>query len=249
MRVTLEIAVTTPDEAVAAERAGADRLELCAALEVGGVTPSMGVFERVRDLVEVPVWVLLRPRPGGFLYTTEEYEATLRDTEAFVTAGADGIVIGALDGAGNVALEECRRLSRLARGRIVFHRAFDFAVDPRAALERLVELGFARVLTSGGRRTALEGSAAIRELLGQAAGRIPVMPGGGVRPDNVAELVRATGCREVHSSARLGVRHPGLERNPGLARAMGAEDAVRTFSTDAALVAGLRTALDHLGQM
>jgi copper homeostasis protein len=248
VRVTLEIAVSTPDEAVGAARAGADRLELCAALEVGGVTPSLGVFARVRELVAVPVWVLLRPRPGGFRYTRDEVAAMLCDAAAFLAAGADGLVFGALDEIGNIADETCRRVADFAQGCVAFHRAFDFTADPRTALDQLTELGFARVLTSGAKPTAAEGTVALAELVSLAAGRIAVMPGGGVRPDNVARLVRATGCAEVHAAARSSATDPTLLRNLNLAVAMGAP-AGYSAATDPDLVAGLRTELDQLGRL
>ena len=122
MRVTLEIAVATPTEAVAAVRAGADRLELSAGLELGGLTPSLGIFTRIRELVTAPVFVLLRPRPGGFVYSTDEVEAVLRDAQDFLAAGADGLVFGALEENGRVAEEPCRPLAQMSRGRVVFHR-------------------------------------------------------------------------------------------------------------------------------
>src|SRR5262245_52505629 len=110
MRILLEIAVSTPDEALAAVRAGADRLELSSALELGGLTPSMGLFARVRSLVTVPVYVLLRPRAGGFAYTDDEMEVVLHDADEFLAAGADGVVFGAVEENGAVAVESCRRV-------------------------------------------------------------------------------------------------------------------------------------------
>ncbi len=249
MKITLEIAVSAPEEAVAAVRAGADRLELCAALEVGGVTPSMGLFARVRSLVAVPVYVLLRPRPGGFLYTDDEMEVVLHDADEFLAAGADGLVFGALEASGEVAAEQCRRVVERSRGRVVFHRAFDFASHPHAALEQLVGLGFERVLTSGCEQTARDGTAAIAELVALAAGRITVMPGGGVRPDNVASLVRATGCTEVHAAARSVILDDSALRNLKLARAMGADAAAGRAVLDPELVAGLRTELDQIASV
>jgi copper homeostasis protein len=243
--VTLEIAVGTPDEAFTAVRAGADRLELSAGLELGGLTPSLGVFSRVKELVAAPVWVLLRPRPGGFVYTADEIESILRDAEVFLAAGADGLVFGALDRSGTIAEEPCRRLVKTARGRIAFHRAFDFTARPLEALKRLIALGFQRILTSGGATTARAGTATIAELIARAGERIEIMPGGGIRPENVAELIRATRCKQVHAAARTARVETGLSRNAELAHTMGADPAGRVLATDAAVVADLRIELDR----
>jgi len=242
---TLEIAVTTPDEAVAAVRAGADRLELAAGLELGGLTPSMGLFATVRERVEVPVWVLLRPRPGGFTCTPDEMEAMARDAGTFLGAGADGIVFGALEENGSIDANACRRILELSEGRITFHRAFDFAAQPFDALERLISLGFQRILTSGGQPTAQEGSARIAELIARASARIEIMPGGDITADNVARIVHATGCRQVHAAARSPAADRSFLRYPHLARALGVPN-LSTAATNPESVAGLRRELDRL---
>jgi len=240
--VLLEIAVTTPDEAMAAVAAGADRLELGAGLELGGLTPSLGIFARVRELVDVPVWVLLRPRPGGFDYTAEELAAVRLDAEQFLARGADGIVFGALDAAGRVAIEPSRQLAELAGGRIAFHRAFDFLLQPLEAVEQLIELGFRRILTSGGGKTALEGKRVIAELIARAAGRLEILPGGGINAENVAQLVRETGCTQVHAAVRTKRADHSLRAQVELASTMGAPKA-NTTTTDPSLVAALRREL------
>jgi copper homeostasis protein CutC len=248
VRLTLEIAVATPDEAVAAVETGADRLELSAGFELGGLTPSFGVFSRVRELVAAPIWVLLRPRPGGFVYTADEVESVLCDARTFLSAGADGLVFGALDENGRVAADPCRRLSVLAGGRVAFHRAFDFSADPHEALEQLVSLRFQRILTSGGKKTAREGAPAIADLIERAMGRIEIMPGGDIRCGNVALLVRDTGCRELHASARGSKHDACLAFRPHLAAAMGGANCAVT-TTDPELVAGLRKELDRLSSL
>lgn len=240
-RITLEVAVTTPDEAVAAVAAGADRLELCSALEVGGLTPSPGTFDAVRDLVEVPVWVLLRPRPGGFVYLEVEFEVIRMDLDSFEDAGADGFVVGLLAGPHRLDPDRCSRQVVESEGKVAFHRAFDFLPNPFAALEELIDLGFERVLTSGGAPTALEGAEVIAKLIEQAAGRIQVLPGGGITPENVEELVRCTGCDQVHGSFRSPVTDPTLAANPALAAGMGGG-----LALDPAKVAATRAVLDRL---
>jgi copper homeostasis protein len=133
----------------------------------------------------------------------------------------------------------------LAWGRVAFHRAFDFAADTSAALEQLVQLGFARILTSGGQSTALDGATSIADLIGRAAGRIEILPGGGIKPENVARVVRATGCSQVHAAARSARIDRSLLRSPDLATAMGAPN-LNVSCTDADVVAGLRRELDRL---
>lgn len=238
-RVLLEVAVSTPDDAVAAVRAGADRLELSAALEVGGVTPSPGVFSAVRTAVSVPVWVLLRPRPGGFCYSAGEFEAIEADADYFLANGADGIVCGVLGDRGQIDASRCGRLADRAKGRAVFHRAFDFLRDPLTALEELRNLGFVRVLTSGGAPTAPEGAGRLAALV--RAGGIEILPGGGVRPENVGELLRRTGCDQVHGSFRSARNDGSLDGNPRLAPHLG-----RRHATDPDLVRRVRVAIDHL---
>jgi copper homeostasis protein len=239
-RITLEVAVTTAEEAVRAVEAGADRLELCTALEVGGVTPSPGTYLSLRDRVPTtPIYVLLRPRPGGFCYTDSEFKTVLRDAAWFMTNGAAGIVCGALDERGGIDTMKSYNLFQIALGKCVFHRAFDFLTDQFAALEQLIKLGFERVLTSGGETTALKGSTRIAELIRHAAGRVEVLPGSGINPENVTELVRTTGCTQVHGSFRSAVRESASDAKTELARQMGP-----TLSTDAETIRNVRAMLD-----
>lgn len=200
--ILLEVAVTTVDEATRAAAAGADRLELCSALEVGGVTPSISTFLAAREAVGIPIWVLVRPRPGGFHYSPSEFDTLKRDAEWFLIHGAKGIVTGVLTVTGEIDSERSAELVRLANGAAVFHRAFDLLPDRIAALETLIGLGCRRVLTSGGAATALEGAEEIAKLIRAARGRIEILPGGGIAPDNVQELIRRTGCTQVHGSFR-----------------------------------------------
>lgn len=244
MKITLEIAVSTPEEALAAVKAGADRLELSSGLELGGLTPSMGLFTRVRSLVTVPVYVLLRPRPGGFDYSGNEIEVVLHDAQEFLAAGADGMVFGAIGEDGRIPIESCQRVVERTRGRIVFHRAFDFTPNLFQALDQLISLGFERVLTSGARPSAVEGTHTIAEMIARAGGRIEVLPGGGIRAENVAELVRMTGCTQVHASASSREVDSSLLTNLALATAMGADILGRRTKTSAMQVADLRAALD-----
>lgn len=195
----IEACVDTVHSARAAEGGGADRIELCDNLVEGGTTPSAGMIEECVARLGIPVFVIVRPRGGDFLYTSSEITVMLRDIAHAKTLGAAGIVAGALERDASISRTAMRELLIAAAPLpVTFHRAFDACRDPRAALEALVELGVSRILTSGQAATALEGATAIAASVEQAAGRIGVIAGGGVDEDSVAELVRVTGVREVH---------------------------------------------------
>jgi len=202
-RILLEIACASVADAIAATRGGADRLELCSALELQGLTPTPGMLTAVCRRVDLPVMVMVRPRAGSAVYTSTEWAVMESDAELLIHGGAAGIVFGALDGRGRVDERRCRGMALLAEGaETVFHRAFDEIADPMVALESLIACGVTRVLTSGGAPTALEGAERIRALVEHAADRIEILPGGGIREGNVAEVVRRTGCAAVHLSRR-----------------------------------------------
>jgi len=202
-RILLEIACASVADAVAAARGGADRLELCGALELEGLTPTPGMLAAVRRRAGLPVLAMVRPRAGPAVYTSAEWSVMESDAEGLLEGGAAGLVFGALDARGRVDERRCRGMALLSAGApTVFHRAFDQAADAMDALEALIACGVTRVLTSGGAPTALEGADRIRALAERAAGRIEILPGGGIREDNVAEVVRRTGCTAVHLSRR-----------------------------------------------
>lgn len=209
-RIELEIACGSILDAVIADQGGADRVELCSALELDGLTPSLGTAFEVSERIGCPWIGMVRPRAGDFVYAKSELAVMDRDASLLMEAGASGIAFGCLTADGDVDARACRRLMRAAgRGETafhpvetVFHRAFDATRDPLRALEALVELGFTRMLTSGGARTALEGVARIRSLVERAAGRIEILPAGGIREHNVEAVVKQTGCEQVHLSRR-----------------------------------------------
>jgi len=200
--VVVEVAVDSVAGALAAAAAGAHRLELCQGLELGGLTPSLGLVTAVKAAVKVPVFSMLRPRAGDFLYDGAEFAAMLRDVEHLRAAGADGLVSGMLTQDGGLDRARLRDLrSAAARLPLTCHRAFDLAADGARAIDALIELGFARVLTSGHCSNAIDGAAAIRDCVARAGDRLVVMAGAGVCSTNVRELLAATGVREVHLSA------------------------------------------------
>ncbi|WP_130618150.1 copper homeostasis protein CutC [Dyella amyloliquefaciens] len=210
----LEVAANSLDSALAAQAGGAGRIELCTALELGGLTPSHGEIALVREHVRLPLYVLIRPRAGDFLYSEHERATMRRDIEACAALGCDGVVFGVLDADGDVDMDCCSELAAAAgRMGITFHRAFDLVRDPERALEDLISLRAERVLTSGGARSALEGAERIRERIAQAHGRLVVMPGAGITPANIAHVAALTGADELHASAKRG--HPsGMAYQP-----------------------------------
>jgi copper homeostasis protein len=204
--VLLEVCIASVDDAVAADAGGAARLELNAALALGGLTPSLGTFLEVKKCVSVPVLVMVRPRPGGFCYSDADLAVMRRDVDLFVEHGADGVVFGVLHEDGTVDESRCLQILRqIGAVPAVFHRAFDMTPDPFAALEQLIGLRFKRVMTSGQQETAYNGAALIAELLRRSAGRIEVLPAGGINRFTVADVVARTGCNQVHASLRHSV--------------------------------------------
>lgn len=185
-----------------AVQAGAKRIELCEELEIGGVTPSASLIRSALDAAgKVPVNVLIRPRGGNFVYSPEEVETMLGSVRDCKTAGVNGVVIGALRYDGSVDTDTLSRLvSEAGSLDITFHRAFDESSDLTKALEDIVGLGIRRILSSGGCPTAYEGRFVLRELILQAAGRISIMPGCGVRASNIEEIASVTGAKEFHGS-------------------------------------------------
>ncbi len=238
----LEIAAGSLASALAAQQAGADRVELCEGLESGGTTPSYGMLAMARERLRIPLFVLVRPRAGDFLYDTQEVDVMLRDIECCVRLGCDGIVVGALDADGCIDQPLCRQFVSAAGSLpVTFHRAFDVVSDPGSALEQVIASGFSRLLTSGGRATAVDGAGNIAACMRQASVRIVVMPGAGVTADNVAALATSTGAREFHASAKgarmsaMRFRAPALDGLPA-----------DWMETDPVRVRALREALDAI---
>jgi len=196
----VEAAVETLEDALAAKRAGADRIELCANLGVGGTTPSAGLIASVVPQVNHPVFVMIRPRGGDFVYAADEIDAMIEDIDRARPLGIAGIVAGALRSDGSVDVESMRRLMSPAAGLpVTFHRAFDVVANRTEALEQVIDLGASRVLTSGGAETAPEGASAIALLVDQAGERISIIAGGTIRDHNVRDVIARTGVREVHA--------------------------------------------------
>jgi copper homeostasis protein len=233
-----EICVEGVDGAVAAERGGADRIELCASLVEGGITPSLGTVRATLGAVGVSVHVMVRPRGGDFLYSAFEFASMLDDVAALRDTGVAGVVFGCLTAEGRVDEDRTRALTQRARPlSVTFHRAFDMTDDPAAALEALIRCGVDRVLTSGQAPTALAGLATLRRLATQAAGRIVVMGCGALRPDSIGTVIREAGLTELHFSAQIAL--PSLMQFRNTSLTMGGAPAEREYfhiGTDVDLV-------------
>ena len=201
--MNLEICAGSLHSALAAQAGGAHRIELCDNLEQGGTTPSPGVIKQAVRMLGIPVFVLIRPRPGDFLYSDVEFQAMKDDILFCKEQGAKGVVLGILQKDGAVDLKRTSALVKLARPmQVTFHRAFDVTPDPFRALEDAISLGIDRILTSGQAATAWNGASLIKELVQQANDRILIMPGNGIHEENAKELIVLTGAKEVHASLR-----------------------------------------------
>jgi len=209
LSIVFEICVDSVAGVRAAQEAGADRVELCSDLLEGGLTPSLGTMLTARRVEGIALHVMVRPRGGDFFYNVDEVAAMEADIAAAKSIGADGVVFGVLDTGANIDVALTARLVALARpAAVTFHRAFDMTPDPFAALEALIDLGIERVLTSGQEPNAFEGAERIAALIRAAAGRIVVMPGGGITERNAARVAAITGAREMHFAARAAAQSP-----------------------------------------
>lgn len=241
----LEICVDSVESAVTAASGGADRIELCSDLIEGGITPSSGLLAIVRARVQIGIYVMIRPRGGDFVYSGDELEVMAADIREARRLGADGVVLGALTIDGAVDVESTRRLVEVAAPLpVTFHRAIDVSRDMAQACEAVIESGAHRILTSGGRTTAMQGAERIAQLVRIAGERVSIMAGSGVRASNADELGRLTGAREFHASLRRPVDGPVTWR--GAEVRFGADeqaDFVR-YELAEADVRSLRRALD-----
>jgi copper homeostasis protein len=237
--VKLEVCANSVISALAAQAGGAVRVELCENLSEGGTTPSYGEILLARKLLHIQLYILIRPRGGDFLYTDTEYDIMVADVKNCIETGCDGIVIGILKPDGTVDKERCGKLVRMARLMgvgVTFHRAFDMCADMKQALEDIIEIGCERLLTSGGKSTAMEGFRVISKLVEQADNRIIIMPGSGINDHNVGDLVRFTEVKEIHSSARARVESKMIYKNDKIIMGDSYGDEYVYLQTDADVV-------------
>lgn len=227
----IENCANSVESAIAAQQGGAYRVELCAGIPEGGTTPSYGDIAIARQHLDIRLHVIIRPRGGDFLYNALEQEIMLADIRMAKQLKVDGVVFGCLTPEADVDVPLMKRLMHEAEGlSVTFHRAFDMVRCPEQALEDIIDLGCHRILTSGGKANVELGIDRLKKLQQQAAGRIIIMPGCGVNPDNVARLAEVTGCREFHFSGRKSVESGMLFRNPEVS--MGGTVKIEEYSRD-----------------
>lgn len=218
----LEICANSIESALNAQNGGADRVELCTELSVGGVTPSKGMIQMARELLDIPLYVLIRPRSGDFHYSIMELEIMKEDIAYCAEIGCDGVVIGALTQ--DRKIDEAKTMLLMQEAGfmdVTFHKAFDEVQNQFEALDTLKEIGVQRILTSGGAQTAVQGIDVIGELIEEADEEVIVMPGGGIRPDNL-DLIKGLGAMEYHSAAMIkGEKHASLQVIKDLRAALG----------------------------
>lgn len=200
----LEICVDCVDSALAAEKGGAHRVEICSSLASGGTTPSLGLIKQCIERCSLPTMVMIRPHDGGFVYSEDDIGNMLHDVDAVKSLGVNGVVLGALTGEGDVDIGTMKRLIRAARPlQVTFHRAFDIVNDPLKALDAIIALGADRLLTSGQKKTAEAGVTLIEHLVDRADDRLTVMAGSGITCANVRQITSDTRVREIHASASV----------------------------------------------
>jgi len=202
--MVLEVCIDSVESAIAAQKGGAQRVELCADLAHGGTTPSAGMIQAVREAIAITLHTMIRPRPGDFCYSDQEFNVMIRDVETARRLGSEGVVLGLLTPDGSVDTERTKKLLQAARPMsVTFHRAVDDCSDIEKAFDDLALIGIDRVLTSGGKPDVLAGADVLRDLVKRSCGKPKVLAGGGVSFDNVIEVVTRSGVREVHALSAL----------------------------------------------
>jgi copper homeostasis protein len=217
MSITVEICIDSVESALAAERGGAQRVELCSDLVEGGITPSAGLIATVRQRVKIGLQVMIRPRGGDFHYSDDEFDIMRRDIRMAKQLGANGVVLGLLDADGNVEVERTRELVELARPlNVTYHRAFDMARDLEKSLEDVIKTGADRILTSGAAVAAPDAVPVLKKLISAAKDRVIILVGGGMKPHNACAVIKATGAEEIHAGLRTTQEGPMRFRNEKL---------------------------------
>lgn len=223
-RAVLEICCNSAVSAVAAFKGGADRIELCENLELGGTTPSFATIKITRELIPIPIHVLIRPRPGDFLYSDTEFKIILEEISMLKDSGIQGIVIGFLNPDYTIDYRKVEKVKNIAGNlSITFHRAFDFVSSAEESINNLIDLGIDRILTSGGKSVAYQAIDKIRSWVNLAGNRISIMPGSGINQNNIVDLYLGTGAKEFHASCKKKIKSKMHEGH--LLLSMGSEHA------------------------
>ncbi|MBN3584294.1 copper homeostasis protein CutC [Algoriphagus aestuarii] len=246
-QITLEAPVFSVEAALEAAEFGVNRLELCSNFPEGGETPSAGMLKFLKSEIDIPVFVMIRPRGGDFAYSQKELMVMKRDIELLGEIGADGFVFGPLDYYGGVNVDACETLVRTASGKpCTFHRAFDVVADHFDALEKIISLGFDRILTSGGKNSVTEGSEMILRLLETAKERISIMPGGGTKPEHVVTFSKTGYLKDIHASCKIWKSNQNKFVNPNVSFSDDPDAFLKHLRVDQQTVENFKQAIESL---
>lgn len=247
MGYTLECCVDSVESAIAAKKGGADRLELCSALVIGGLSPSQALYRKIREQADIPIRVLLRPRFGDFCYTDHEHEILKEEVRSFRKLGADGIVIGTMKPDGTLNLEQMKELMEEAQGMTVtLHRAFDMCKDPFQTLEEAKRLGIHTILTSGQKNVCTEGMDLLKELVEQAQGKTEILVGGGVDASVLPVLAEKTKAKAFHMSGKVSIESEMQYRKQDVSMGVASVSEYEIWRTSEKRIREARRVLDHL---
>ncbi len=243
--IILEVCVDSVESAIAAQAGGADRIELCGSLITGGLTPSPALFRAVKQAVDIPVRVMIRPRFGDFCYSSHEYEIMCEEVSMFCNMGADAIVSGCLTKNGEVDITMMQRLVKLAGSReFTFHRAFDVTKDPYKALDEIKALGIGTILTSGQKNSFVEGRELIKNLVHLAGDEVVIMAGAGVSPASLEQYANYVGARAYHMSGKVTLESSMKYRKTGISMGLPGLNEYEIWQTDEKTVRKARKILD-----
>lgn len=247
MGYTLECCVDSVESAIAAKKGGADRLELCSALVIGGLSPSQALYRKIREQADIPIRVLLRPRFGDFCYTDYEHEILKEEVRSFLKLGADGIVIGTMKPDGTLNLEQMKELMEEAQGMTVtLHRAFDMCQDPFQTLEEAKRIGIHTILTSGQKNVCTEGMDLLKELVEQAQGKTEILVGGGVDASVLPVLAEKTKAKAFHMSGKVSIESEMQYRKQDVSMGVASVSEYEIWRTSEKRIREARWVLDHL---
>lgn len=247
---TLEVCTDSTESALAAREGGADRIELCGNLIIGGTTPSPELFKEIRKNCDIRAHILIRPRFGDFCYTDHEFAIIKEEVKTFKKLGAEGVVVGILKPDGTLNMEQMRELMKEAEGMsVTLHRAFDVCVDPFEALDQAIELGVDTILTSGQKNTCMEGVGLLKELVKRSAGRVTIQGGAGISADAIRKLYPKTGITAYHMSGKIVLDSRMQYRKDGVNMGLPSWSEFEVFRTDAEKIKEARKVLDNLKGM
>lgn len=247
MGYILECCVDSVESAIAAKKGGADRIELCSALVIGGLSPSQALYQKIREQVDIPIRVLLRPRFGDFCYTDFEHEIIKEEIKSFRNLGADGIVIGTMKPDGTLNLEQMKEFIEEAQGMpVTLHRAFDMCKDPLVTLEEVKKLGISTILTSGQKNTCVDGIELLKELVEKAQGETEILIGGGVDASVIPMLAEKTKAKAYHMSGKISMESKMCYRKQDVSMGVASVSEYEIWRTSEKRVREVRKILDYL---